>query len=150
MKTFSSLSQAAAGIAMLGALLAIVPTEAQARSRTTVVHGSRGAVYQRQVEHVPGRLNASGAVTRPDGRTASRSFSTQKTNAGRVTSARATGFNGKTATYDSSRVRTANGYERQATATGPNGATASKHVSVAREGDTVTRTVTHTNTPPPQ
>lgn len=150
MKPFSSLSRVAAGAAALGALVAMVPTQVQARGRTTVVHGSRGVVYQRHVEHVPGSVNASGSVTRPDGRTASRSFSTQKTDTGRVTSARATGFNGKTATYDASRMRTANGFERQVNATGPNGATASKHVSVAREGDTVTRTVTRTSTPPPQ
>lgn len=149
MKFFFFSPRFAAPAAALLTLVVLAPA-AHARGRSTVVHGGRGAVYQRHVNKVPGSFNASGSVTRPDGRTASRSIASQKTDTGRTTSARATGFNGKTAAYDSTRVRTENGFERQMNATGPNGATAAKHVSVAKEGDTVTRSVTRTTTPPPQ
>lgn len=131
-------------------VLTILTSTAHAGGRSTVVHGSRGAVYQRHVHHTPGSFHASGSVTRRDGRTASRSFSTQATGTGRTTHARVTGFDGRSAAYDAWHTRTDHGFERQVSAIGPNGGSASKRVSVVREGGTTTRSVTRTRTPPPQ
>jgi hypothetical protein len=130
------------------ALGALSPIEAQARGRSTTVHGARGGIYQRQVSHTPGRFTASQSATLPNGKAASRSLSTQKTDTGRTTSAQAVGFNGKSATYDSTRNRTETGYTRNATAVGPNGATASKQVNVSTQDGNVSRTVTTTKMPP--
>jgi hypothetical protein len=136
---------AAVAVVAFGALS---PIEAQARGRSKTVHGARGGSYQRQVNHMPGHLTASKSATLPNGKTASRSLSTQKTDTGRSTSAQAIGFNGKSATYESTRSRTENGYTRHATAVGPNGATASKQVNVSSQDGNVSRTVTTTKTPP--
>ncbi len=132
----------------IAALVCLTPIEAQARGRSTTVKGPRGGTYQRQVNRTPGNISASSAATLPNGKTATRSLSSQKTATGRTTSAQATGFNGKTATYDSTRTKTETGYVRQANATGRNGGTSSKQVSVSKENGTITRNVTTTTRPP--
>jgi hypothetical protein len=83
----------------------------------------------------------------PNGKTATRTLTTEKTDTGRTTTAQATGFNGKTATFNSTRTNTAEGYTRQVTATGSNGASLSKQIDVSRENGTVSRNVTETITP---
>lgn len=143
--SFVSLTSAAALLAVAFAL----PVDVQARSRSTTVQGARGGTFQRQVNHTPGNFSASGSARLADGRSASRSFSSQKTDTGRTTSARATGPNGKTASYDSTRVRTDTGYTRQVNVAGPNGGTGSKQVDVSRQNGTVTRTVNAAHTPAP-
>lgn len=140
-RTFSAAGLAAAAFLTLATLSA-------ARTRSTTVFGPRGGVYQRQVSHTPGHLSASGSATLPNGKTATRNVTSDRTDTGRTTSAQVTGFNGKTATYNSTRTNTANGYTRQATATGPNGGAATKTVDVSQQNGTITRSVTTTVTPP--
>lgn len=143
--SFVSLASATALLAVAFAL----PVDVLARGRSTTVHGARGGTFQRQVNHTPGNLSASGAARLADGRSASRSFATQRTETGRSTSGRVTGFNGKTGSYDSTRTRTDTGYTRQVNLAGPNGATGSKQVDVSRQNGTVTRTVSATHIPAP-
>jgi hypothetical protein len=138
---------AATAVALV-AVGSFAPVEAFARGRSTTTYGSRGGVYHRQVSQSPGAFSASASAIAPNGKTASRSFSSQKTATGRTTSAQSTGFNGKNATYDSTRTKTETGYIRQASATGANGATAAKQVNVSNNNGSVTRTVSTTTTPP--
>lgn len=137
--------------AMAAALVAIgclTPVEAHARGRSKTVEGPRGGVYQRQISRTPGNLQASGSATLPNGKSATRSLSRQKTDTGRTTSARAAGFNGKSATYDSTTTRTDTGHTRQVNATGPTGATAAKQINVSKQDGVVTRSVEKTVTRP--
>ncbi len=129
-------------------VVSLAPVEAHARGRSTTVNGSRGGTYNRQVNKSKGNVSASATATTPNGKTATSSLTSQKTETGRTTSAQATGFNGKTATYDSTRTKTENGYTREASAEGPNGGTVEKQVNVAKENGTVTRTVNTVKTPP--
>lgn len=143
--SFVSLTSATALLAVAFAL----PVDVLARGRSTTVYGARGGTFQRQVNHTPGNFSASGSARLADGRSASRSFTTQRTDTGRTTGGRVTGFNGKTGTYDSTRTRTDTGYTRQVNVAGPNGGTGSKKVDVSRQNGTVTRTVAATHTPAP-
>jgi hypothetical protein len=147
MKNFLRIRSLSAAAVMLATGFALTPA-AHASGRSIVVHGPQGGVYQRQINRTPGNFSASGTATLPGGRTASRSFATQRTDTGRTTTAQATGFNGRSATCASTFTRTDNGYTRQATATGPAGGTASKQVTVTHVDGAVTRTVTTSATPP--
>lgn len=131
------------------ALVLLAPVAAQAHGRSTTVHGPRGGLFQRQVNHAPGSFSASGSAVLADGRTASRSFSTQRTSTGRTTAAHVTGFDARSATYNSAHTRTDTGYTRQVNVAGPNGGTGAKQVEVSRQNGTISRTVTATHTPAP-
>lgn len=125
----------------------LAPATAEARGRNVTVQGTRGGMYQRQISKTPGHYSTNRSATLPDGRTASRSFDTQRTDTGRTTTARATSLQGQTATYDSSRTRTDTGYVRDVAITGPDGGNATKQVNVSKHGGTVTRTVSTSATP---
>lgn len=131
------------------ALAFLAPVPAQAHGRATTVYGSRGGVFQRQINHAPGSFSASGSAVLADGRAANRSFSTQRTDTGGTTAAQVTGFDGRSATYNSARTRTETGYTRQVNVAGRNGGTGTKQVEVSRQNGTVSRTVTATHTPAP-
>jgi hypothetical protein len=128
---------------------AVAPVTAYARGRSTVVNGPRGGNYQRQATHSPGNLSASESVTLPNGKSANRSVTSQRTDTGRTTSAQATRLNGQSATYASTATRTDTGFTRQATATGANGGTVSKQVTVSNQEGVVSRTVTTDVVPKP-
>lgn len=125
------------------------PAAAHARGRSTTISGARGGVYHRQITQTPGNVSAASSATLPNGKTATRTLASGKTETGHTTSARVTGFNGKTATFDSTATKTDTGYTRQASSGGPDGATATKHVNVSRENGIVARTVTTTRTAAP-
>lgn len=148
MKTNSLHRLVSASALALAVGFALTPCDAHARSRSTKAQGPRGGTAQRDVTRTPGNLAVAGSATLPNGKTATRTLNSQKTETGRATSVRATGFNGATATYDSATTKTNTGFNRTATATGPQGATATKEVSVTTQGGTTTRTVTTTATPP--
>lgn len=135
-----------AAVIILGASL---PAVALARTRSTHATGSKGGTYQREVKKSPGSYASSSTATLPNGKTATGSLTSEKTDTGRTTSAQRTDFNGKTSSYDSTRTKTDTGYVRQAEADGKNGGTASKNVVVSKQGNTVTRTATTQVTPPP-
>jgi len=140
-----ALATSAAFVAL--ALSLLVPLEASARGASTTRTGRNGGVYARQVSQTPGNFSASGSATLPNGKSASRSVTSQATDTGRTTSATATGFNGKTATYDSTSTKTDTGHTRSAEAVGPNGGTVSKEVDVSKQDGVTTRTVTTAATP---
>jgi hypothetical protein len=153
------------------------PVAAEARERSSQTTGPRGGTLDRDVDRTAGEVDKSATYTSPsgkvstrnatrttdratgkvtgsatttlaNGKTASSSFTSVKTDTGRSTTAQATGFNGKTSTYDSTKTKTADGFTRVATATGPNGGTVTKDVDVSKQDGTVTRTATITKTPP--
>jgi hypothetical protein len=159
-------------------LTVLLAPEAQARTRKSSHSGPRGT-RESQVDRTPGSVNksstftnnqgqttahtatrtadpksgtvsASASTTLPDGRTASRTLESQRTETGRTTTGTATGFNGKTATIDSTTTRTGSDYNRDTTVTGPNGGKKETTVDVARQDGTTTRTVTRTATPAPK
>jgi hypothetical protein len=140
------LSSAAAALA---AAFALAPLAAQAGSGSRFIQGPRGGSHQGQFSRTPGNFSASASTTLPGGQTAGRSVTSQKTDTGRTTSARATGFGGRTATYHSTRTDVENGFTRDVSASGPLGASVAKQVAVSKQDDgTVTRTVSTTATPP--
>jgi hypothetical protein len=141
----SSLHLKSASIAAF--VIALIPLTASAREHSTTVYGRRGGIYGRNVTHSPGYTSVNESAQLPNGKTATRTLTTEKTDTGRTTTAQATGFNGKTATFNSTRTNTAEGYTRQVTATGSNGASLSKQIDVSRENGTVSRNVTETITP---
>jgi hypothetical protein len=174
----SSRSLAAAATALIAFGL-LSPLAAQARERSTQTTGPRGGTLDTQVTRTPGNFAKASTYTSPsgkvstrnaartynpatgaasgsasttlaNGKTASSSFSSVKTDTGRSTTGQATGFNGQTSTYDSTKTNTANGFTRVATLTGPNGGTITKDVDVTKQDGSVTRTATVTKTPPPK
>ena len=160
------------------AFISLLPVDALARERSTHAAGPRNGTVDREVTRKPGKVDKSTTFTSPkgkvstrestrskdsetgtvtgasstnlaNGKTASSSFTSEKTDTGRTTTGEHTGFNGKTSTYDSTRTNTDNGFTRDVTKTGPNGGTLEKDITVSKEGNTVTRTETTTKTPPP-
>ena len=129
--------------------VALAPATAQARGAHAVPKRPRAGAYEKQVTRTPGHYNSTEKATRANGKTATRTIDSQRTDTGRTTQGAVSGFNGKTATYDSTRTKTENGFTREVEATGPNGRTATKDITVAKEGDTTTRTVTRDVTPKP-
>jgi hypothetical protein len=164
-------------VACMAALsMVLCANDAQARTRKSTHTGPKGTA-QSQVDRSPGNVkksstftgqngqtttheanrttdlktgsvNASASTTLPDGRTASRSLQSERTDTGRSTTGTATGFNGKTATIDSTTTRTDSGHNRQTTVTGPNGGKQVTTVDVTRQDGTTTRTVDRAVTPP--
>jgi len=158
--------------------ISLLPVDALARERSTHGTGPRNGTVDREVTRKPGKVDKSTTYTSPkgkistreserskdaatgtgtgssstnlaNGKTASSSFTSEKTDTGRTTTGERTGFNGKTSTYDSTRTNTDNGFTRDVTKTGPNGGALEKDITVSKEGNTVTRTETTTKTPPP-
>jgi hypothetical protein len=102
----------------------------------------------RQADRATGTVTGSAKTTLANGKSASSSYTSVKTDTGRTTTGQATGFNGKTATYNSTSTKTADGFTREATTTGPNGGSVTKDVDVTKQDGSVTRTVMVTKNPP--
>lgn len=129
--------------------VALLPATAQARGPEKALKRPHAGTYEKQVTKTPGHTTSTEKATRANGKTATRTIDSQRTDTGRTTHGETTGFNGKTATYDSTRTKTENGFTREVEATGPNGRTATKDITVTKEGNTTTRTVTRDVTPKP-
>lgn len=164
-------------LALVCSTCLLLPMEALARTRSHTVVGNRGTgtrevsrhgadlsrsttvtanngkawnhTYDRDVNRAEGTLDVSSSTTRPDGSTATRTLQRERTEGSRTVTGQATGFNGKTATLDSETVKTDTGFDRQTTVVGPQGKTKETHVVVTRDGNSTTRTATHTKSPKP-
>lgn len=172
---FSTIAAAFCASAIFGLL---TPTHSFARQHSGRFSGNRNGTLHREVKRSPGHVEKTSTYTSPkgkvstresiratdpttgnitgsshttlaNGKTASSSLSSQKTDTGRTTTGERTGFNGKTSTYNSTKTKTADGFTRDLTKTGPNGGTLQKDITVSKQGGTVDRTVTTTKTPPP-
>jgi hypothetical protein len=174
--TISKFSRYVSVVCVAALSTTLLANDAEARTRKSTHTGPRGTT-QSEVDRTPGNVKksstftnqngkttthaanrttdaktgsatASASTTLPDGRTASRTLQSERTDTGRSTTGTATGFNGKTATIDSTTTRTDSGHERQTTVTGPKGGTEVTNVEVSRKDGATTKTVSRTVTPP--
>jgi hypothetical protein len=116
---------------------------------TTRPDGSTAGRQATYEKTAPGSGTVDGTYQRANGQTGTYNATTTKTEDGRTTTGSVTGANGKTATVNNSTVKTDDGLNHTSTKTGPSGTSVTKDVNVSHEGDTTTVTRTHDVTPPP-
>jgi hypothetical protein len=171
---FPTIAAALCASAIFGLL---TPTHSFARQHSGRFSGGRNGTLNREVKRSPGHVEKNSTYTSPkgkvstrettrttdpttgnitgsshttlaNGKTASSSMSSQKTDTGRTTTGERTGVNGMPSTYNSTKTKTDDGFTRDVTKTGPNGGTSQKDITVSKQDGTVDRTVTTTKTPP--